>query len=108
MNNTALKSVIVCGLCVITASLFSGCAVPSDPQRMPMSTVDLNHFVVDCSKKEQQVAMLQSMRVTGDERLAAHARSWLNPFGWSSSHDVAYNNPNKFINYHLNSLRYCP
>ena len=52
--------------------------------------------------------MLQSMRQTRDEQFASRMRAMFNPFGWTSDHDVAFKNPNKYINYHLNSLRYCP
>lgn len=90
------------------ASLFSGCATHPDPSRVPMATVDLNHFVVDCRRKEEQVAMLQAMRQSRDEQFGSRMRAMFNPLGWTSDHDVAFNNPNKYINYHLNSLRYCP
>jgi hypothetical protein len=35
-------------------------------------------------------------------------RSMFNPLVWTSDHDIAYNNPNKYINYHLRNLSYCP
>lgn len=73
-----------------------------------MSTADLNHFQVDCRIKDQQVAMLQSMRQTRDEQFTSHLRSMFNPLTWTSDHDVAHNNPNKYINYHLRNLSYCP
>lgn len=78
------------------------------PQRIPMSTKDLNYFQVDCRIKDQQVAMLQSMRQTRDEQFVSHMRSMFNPFVWTIDHDVAHNNPNKYINYHLRNLSYCP
>lgn len=94
-------------MCVITVSLFSGCAAYPDATRIPMSTTDLNHFQVDCRVKDQQVAMLQSMRQTPNEQFASRMRA-MNPLTWTSDHDVAFNNPNKYINYHLRNLSYCP
>lgn len=95
-------------MCVITVSLFSGCATHPDPSRVLMATVDLNYFQVDCRRKAEQVAMLQAMRQTRDEQFASQMRAMFNPFSWTSDHDVAYNNPNKYINYHLRNLSYCP
>jgi len=95
-------------MCVITVSLFSGCATHPDPSRVPMATVDLNYFQVDCRRKDEQVAMLQAMRQSRDEQFASRMRAMVNPFVWTSDHDIAYNNPNKYINYHLQNLRYCP
>lgn len=88
-------------------ALSSGCATQIDPNRVPMSTQDLNHFQVDCRIKTQQVAMLQSMRQTREEQFAANMRSTLRPFSWTHDHDIAYNNPNKYIDFHLNQLNYC-
>ena len=97
----------VFGLCVITVGLSSGCATQIDPNRVPMSTADLNHFQIDCKIKNQQVAMLQSMRQSRDEQFAASMRSMMRPFSWTPDHDIAYNNTNKYINFHLNQLSYC-
>jgi hypothetical protein len=72
-----------------------------------MATIDLNHFQVDCRVKDQQVAMLQAMRQTPNEQFGSRMRA-MNPFVWTSDLDVAFYNPNKYINYHLNNLRYCP
>ena len=91
-------------MCVV---LLSGCASQIDPSRVPMSTRDLNHFQINCKLKDQQVAMLQSMRQTRDEQFAASMRSMVRPFSWTHDHDIAYNNPNKYIDFHLNQLSYC-
>ena len=108
MSRLVRKFATVCGMCVITVSLFSGCAVHPTPQRIPMSTVDLDRFQVDCRVKEQQIAMLQAMRQTKEEQFSSQMRAMFNPLVWTSDHDVAYNNPNKYINYHLRNLSYCP
>lgn len=80
-----------------------------------MSAHDLNYFRIDCSKKEQQIAMLQSMRQSGDEQLEAQvsnmAQFWTvftDPVGYQRRQDIASGNINKQINYNLQHLRYCP
>ena len=88
-------------------SLFSGCALHPVPDRVPMATIDLNHFQIDCRYKEQQVAMLQSMRQSRDENFAARMRAMAQPLSWNENHDIAYGNPNKYINHHLRQLSYC-
>lgn len=107
MNVAVRRFAKVFGMCVITVGLFSGCATQINPHRVPMSTQDLNHLQVDCRIKSQQVAMLQSMRQSRDEQFAASMRSRLRPFSWTPDHDIAYNNPNKYIDFHLNQLSYC-
>ena len=79
-----------------------------------MSAHDLNYFRIDCSKKEQQIAMLQSMRQSGDEQLEAQvtnmAQFWTaitDPVGYQRRQDIASGNINKQINYNLQHLRYC-
>ena len=109
------KYVTVCGIFVIIASLCSGCATASRPDRVPMHTRDLNHFAINCSIKEQQVAMLQSMRQTGDERMVAGFVSMLpwakftNPGEYKQNVDVHNGRLNWMINFHLNVLAtQCP
>jgi hypothetical protein len=107
MKPAVHRSAIVFGMCVMCVALFSGCANQIDPNRVPMSTRDLNHFQIDCRIKNQQVAMLQSMRQSRDEQFASSMRSTFRPFTWTPDHDIAYNNPNKYIDFHLNQLSYC-
>jgi hypothetical protein len=114
MNKSAANSAIVYGLFATIAALLSGCATQPSPYRVPMSTVDLNYFRVDCKQKQQQVAMLQSMRLSADEQFAARMRLSLQPWTivtngtvWAVNYDMAHGNPNRYINYHLNQLRYC-
>ena len=109
------KYVSVYGIFVIIASLCSGCATASRPDRVPMATRDLNHFVINCSIKQQQVAMLQSARQTGDERLVAGFVAalpwyrWTNPGEYNQNVDVHNGRVNWMINYHLNILAtHCP
>ena len=107
MKPVVHRFAIVSGMCVMCVALFSGCASQINPNRVPMSTQDLNHFQIDCRIKSQQVAMLQSMRQSREEQFAADMRSRLRPFSWTPDHDIAYNNPNKYIDFHLNQLSYC-
>lgn len=116
MIKPKLRFAIAFGLCVTIASLSSGCATHVNPHRVPPDIEHLNSgFQLDCSRKQQQIDMLQSMRQSGDETLEAYLRVMLQPwriFSAAADHqidvDIAYGNPNKYINYHLNQLRYCP
>jgi hypothetical protein len=92
------------------ASLCSGCAVQPRPDRVPMSAEDLNWFQVDCGRKAEQVAMLQSMRQTTDELIASKLRLISQPWtaGSGVNYDYVSGNPNNYINFHLNRLKLCP
>ena len=65
MKDIAQRFVSVFGLCVITASLCSGCA----SSKPVASSVDLNRFAIDCDRKQEQVAYLQSLRRSPDDIL---------------------------------------
>lgn len=112
MLNKGRKSGTVFGLCVIIASLCSGCA--TQVNRMPMSAQDLNYFQVDCRRKEQQVAMLQSMRQTSDEQASAVFtnaftpwRAITDPIAYQRRHEIGSGTTNRQINYNLHLLSYC-
>lgn len=90
------------------AILFSGCASQIDPRRVPMSTEDLNTYQISCRLKDQQVAYLQSMRQSREEMFAARLRSLAHPFSYTPDHDIAHGNPNRYIDFHLRQLSYCP
>jgi hypothetical protein len=114
MRNNNQRFATAFGLCVTIASLCSGCAA-TDVNRVPMSAHDLNYFKIDCSKKEQQIAMLQSMRQSSDEQFGSQvanmAQFWTaftDPAGYQRRLDVGSGNVNKQINYNLQHLRYCP
>jgi hypothetical protein len=114
MNKLNVKFVIASGLFAIIVSLSSGCAVTADPHRVPMSTQDLNWFQPDCSQKEAQIVMLQTMRKTPNEALAARFRNILqpwkiitNPEEYRVNDQIGYGNHDHYINFHLNQLRYC-
>ena len=79
-----------------------------------MATQDLNYFRVDCSRKHEQIAFLQNMRVTSDENFASRMRVMLKPYeiitdpsAYLTNHDIAYRNPNKYINFLLMELKEC-
>ena len=82
-------------------------------------TANIEHlnsgFRLDCSRKQEQIDMLQSMRQSPDESFEAYLRVMLQPWRVITSpgdHQIdvetSMANPNKYINYHLNQLRYCP
>jgi ferric iron reductase protein FhuF len=110
MPTLARKFAHAFGVFVMLASLCSGCAVQPRPDRVPMSAEDLNWFQVDCGRKAEQVAMLQSMRQTTDELIASKLRLMSQP--WTAVSGVNYDyvsgNPNNYINFHLNRLKLCP
>lgn len=114
MLNNVRRSGIVFGLCAIIVSLSSGCASSPPVNRIPMAAQDLNHFRIDCSRKQEQIRMLQSMRQTGDEQLTASfvnmTRPWTaftDPDGYGTRAEIASGEINKQINYNLQKLRYC-
>ena len=79
-----------------------------------MSTQDLNYFVVDCSRKHQQVEFVQSLRVTPEQQLSARLRMMAKPWEMISDQpvyavnfDTAINNPNKYVNFILRELQAC-
>ena len=68
MNAPGQKFAIVFGLCVIIASLCSGCATGA-PSASTVSLYDINYFQPDCRIKEQQMHFLQSLRRGRDDKL---------------------------------------
>lgn len=112
MNANVRKFATVFGLCVIIASLGSGCATQVD--RMPMSEQDLDFFIPDCRRKAQQVAMLQSMRPTPNEKVSAGLTNMAQ--FWTSVSDsqnyelrrsIASGGIEKQINWNLQLLKQC-
>lgn len=80
-----------------------------------MSEQDLNFFQPDCSRKEQQIRMLQSMRQTDDEQMAAALTNitqfWTSisdPAAYERRRSIASGGINKQINWNLQHLKYCP
>jgi outer membrane murein-binding lipoprotein Lpp len=116
MNKPVLRFAIVFGTCVIAASLFSGCAAPGRADRVPMRAVDLANWHHDCKHKAEQVAMLQQMRQTQDERAMSQLANALTPWNKYTNPDPHRENRmqgmgqnNWYINYHLLLLaRDCP
>ena len=107
MKTAVRRSAIVFGMCVMCVALFSGCATQIDPSRVPMSAEDLNHYQIDCRLKNQQVAMLQSMRQSKNDIFAARMRAMTQPFSWGPDHDIAHSDINHYIDFHLRHLSYC-
>ena len=113
MHVSDRKFATVFGLCVTIVSLCSGCAV-TNVSRMPMSERDLNFFHPNCRIKEQQIAMLQSMRQSEDEMLFAGLgnignfwTSITDPDGYQRRQEIASGAINKQINWNLQHLKHC-
>ena len=110
MRDTVPRFASVYGVCVTLAILLTtGC---STVQRTPMGFVDLDHFRIDCKKKTQQIAFLQSMRPTPDEKLfagfSAMLQPWTyitDPYGQDSRQVVSSGRSEWIINQHLMTLR---
>ena len=108
------RFVIAFGTCAIIVSLCSGCATQPTPTRVSMATHDLNHFVIDCRRQQQQIDFLQSIRVSDEERTASRLRMMVKPWEAFSApqvywvnYDTAINNHNKYINFLLKELYAC-
>ena len=56
-----------------------------------MGFADLDSFRIDCSRRAEQIALLQSMRSTPDDRLLARASNAVQPW-------LAYTNPEQHYN----------
>lgn len=113
MHTNARRYATVFGLCVTIVSLGSGCA--SSVNRMPMSETDLNFFMPDCARKHEQVAMLQSMRQSSDEKLSAGLTNMLkfwtsvsDPQNYVLRRSIATGGIDKQINWNLEHLKHCP
>jgi len=110
MQDTVPRFASVYGICVTLAILCNaGC---STVQRTPMGFQDLDHFQIDCKKKVQQIAFLQSMRPTPDEKLIAGFSAMLqpwayltDPYGQDSKQAVSTGRTEWLINQHLMTIR---
>ena len=88
--NMSRKSAVVSGICVTLAILCSGCATTTGSQ--PMRFADLNSFQINCNRRAEQMAMLQSMRSTPDDRLFALLSNTVQP--WKQFSDPEQYNEN--------------
>ena len=84
------------------------------PERVPMTSMDLNYYQVDCRRKQEQIEFLQRQRLSQEEQFAARMRlMWrsdqlvTNPRVYLINYDMAHGNPNKYINYLLRELAEC-
>ena len=110
MLDTVRRFASVYGVCVTLAILLTtGC---STVQRTPMAFADLDHFKIDCRKKAEQIAFLQSLRPTRDEKLfagfAAMFQPWTyitDPYGQDSRQAVSTGRSEWLINQKLMHLR---
>ena len=77
--NMSRKSKLVSGICVTLAILCSGCATSVGKSKQ-MSYQSINTFQTDCSKKNEQITMLNSMRTTRDDRALAKLKNIFQPW----------------------------
>jgi hypothetical protein len=111
--NMPCKSVLVFGMCATLAILCSGCAAPASRQ---MGFGDINTFQVDCSKRNEQIVMLDSMRSTRDDRALAKLKNifqpWLqftDPDQHSDNYYQGVGMTDSFIDHKIQRLiNYCP
>jgi hypothetical protein len=110
MRDTVPRFASVYGVCVTLAILLTtGCTTV---QRTPMAFADLDHFKINCKKKAEQIAFLQSMRPTNDEKLFAGLSTvfqpWnylTDPYGHDSNRAVSTGRSEWVINQLLMELR---
>jgi hypothetical protein len=110
MRDTVPRFASAFGVCVTLAVLLTtGC---STVQRTPMGFADLDHFQINCKKKAEQIAFLQSMRPTNDEKLFAGLSTifqpWnyvTDPYGYDSNRAVSTGRSEWLINQLLMELR---
>jgi len=111
--NMPYKSVLVFGMCATLVILCSGCAAPASRQ---MGFGDINTFQVDCSKRNEQIVMLDSMRSTRDDRALAKLKNifqpWLqvtDPDQYADNYYQGAGMTDAFIDYKIqNLINYCP
>ncbi len=79
-----------------------------------MSVDSLNHYQVDCSKKEEQIHFIQSMRPTEPQRnmaaiVATVPFAWMGDVGnYSGQREVASGRKDWMLNQILMELNRCP
>jgi len=80
-----------------------------------MDSNTLNHYVVDCSRKEEQIAFIQSQRPTGNERVVSRLlNDWskwdmiFDPKAYNLRNSVGYGQHDWLINQILMELEQCP
>jgi hypothetical protein len=76
-----------------------------------MAYNDVNHYQMDCAKKNEQVAMLNSMRSSRDDRAMAKLRNIFQPWLQVTDPDQYANNyyqgigrTDAYINYKIQDL----
>ena len=85
--NMSRKSRLVFGMFATLAILCSGCSTTR-----PMAYNDVNYYQMDCAKKNEQIAMLNSMRSSRDDRAMAKLRNIFQPWLQITDPDQYANN----------------
>ena len=87
MKPGSVRSSIACGLSALIASVsLSGCAGLPQINRT-MSPEDLDHFVVDCSRRDEQIRFLTTQLVSADDRLLAWITNYFDIWGQLTNSD---------------------
>ena len=87
--NMSRNFAVVSGICATLAILCSGCSTVGS---QPMRFSDLDNFQINCNRRTEQMALLQSMRSTHDDRLFALLSNTVQP--WKQFSDPEQYNEN--------------
>ena len=106
-------SIVFGAFAIIVILLMTGCSASTTPT-YSMPVRDLNHYQVDCSKKEEQIRFIQSMRPSNQQRNTSAVLSTI-PFAWLADagnrgghEDVASGRKDWMLNQILMELSRCP
>jgi len=80
---------------VIIRTLFGIFAITAVEAKEPMRINDLDHFVVDCSKKKEQIEFLESMRPSQGDKILARFTTKAMP--WQALTDPEGYRKNKYL-----------
>jgi hypothetical protein len=111
MNKVLGSTVAKFGVFAIIAVLNTGCAV--SPYRMEAESLD--HFVVECSRKAEQLAFIESQRTNKGQRVNAGVANYLffwraatDPAGYQRNQDIHSGYQDWLLNQILFEISRCP
>jgi len=97
---------------LVIISMLFGISVTTAVAREPMNINDLDHFQVDCTIKQEQIQLLQSIRPTGNEKLVARFKKNFMPWQaitdgskFKKNNNVGSGGYDWIINQHLHTLK---
>lgn len=92
MNKIKARSRLVCGACVIIASVCNPAQAQTAAHDRPMSAMDLEAMVIDCQHKEAQMRLLNSLRPSRDDRIWAGMSNLFSPWRAWTDQETFYHN----------------